>query len=214
MERKNSISLGQKSLDDGGSTTDESDDNLQSFPSNPLPSRTDDALASNSTNYTKGIQSEPMDLDENGLTASGSDVDKSPAKSPLVPNSKQRLGKIGSKGRDSSSEPPVIPISKPKLGKIGGIGKLGKSSGTKSVSTQNEDTASNRPKDSVSPKREARDQVDSPKESEKRGRMVQDAPEPSPPRETSHDRANRKREQLKRELENKSQAATKKKRKF
>ena len=155
-----------------------------------------------------------MDLDNDGLTASASDGDKSPAKTHLVP--KHKLGKIGGKGRDSSSETPTIPTPKARLGKIGGKGTLGKLGGTGSVSGQNESIASNKQEDVVSPKQEARDRVAVPQSMvpESRGRTVQPPPEPSSPRETSQERANRKRAQLKRELENKNQTAVKRKRRF
>ncbi len=147
-----------------------------------------------------------MDLDDDGLTASASGVDQSPVKTRPVPKSKQRLGKIGGKRKDSSPETPMLPTSKPKLGTIGGKGKLGKIGGT----------TSKKQEASVSSKQEARDENATPKpvEPEGRGRTAQQPPEPSPPRETSQERANRKREQLKRELESKSQAAIKKKRRF
>lgn len=206
-ESKSSSSLAKKNQDEGGSTTDESDDDLQSSHSKPLPLRTNDS---------KGIQSEPMDLDDDDLTASASDIDNNPAKTLLLPNSKPKLGKIGGKGKDSSPETPGVLKSKPNLGKIGGKGKFGKVGGTGSVSIQNEGAASNKPEDPVSPKREAREQIAAPQisELERRGRAVQQPPEPSPPRETSQERANRKREQLKRDLESKSRASTKKKRRF
>lgn len=159
---------------------------------------------------------ELMDLNDDGLTASASDVEKSPAKTHLVPKSKYKLGKIGGKGRDSSPEIPAIPTSKSKLGKIGGKGTLGKVGGTSSVSSRNENIVSNKQQYAVSPKEEARDRIADSKsiEPEGRGRTDQQRPEPSPPRETSQERANRKRAQLKRELENKSQTAVKKKRRF
>lgn len=157
-----------------------------------------------------------MELDYDGLTTSPSDIDNSPSKTHLVPKSKPKLGKIGGKGKTSSPKTPALPTSKPKLGKIGGGGKLAKVHGIGPVSGQNEDAASDMPEDPVSPKREVRDRTAAPKtlEPEKRGRTVQQPSERSPPRETSQERANRKREQLKRELESKSQAATKKKRRF
>ena len=205
-EPKISSGLGKRDSDEGGSTNDESDDELQPSHSKLLPLRTDNALASDIANNTKGIQSELMDLDDDGSTASGSDVDKSPVKTRPVPRSKQRLGKIGGQRKDSSPETPTIPTSKPRLGKIGGKGMLGNLGGT----------TSNKQEAFVSPKQEARDQNASPQpvEPEGRGRTAQQPPEPSPPRETSQERANRKREQLKRELESKSQAAIKKKRRF
>lgn len=197
-------------------TTDESDDDLQSSPFKPPPSRADDGLASGFAKNAKGIPSEPMDLHDDGLTASASDIDHSPAKTHLVPKSKPKLGRIGGKDKDSSPDSPAVLTTKPKLGKIGGKGKLGKSRGTGSVSSRNEGAVSNKREDPVSLKRETRDQTAVPRTlgPEAVGRMAQRPLEPSPPRETSQERANKKREQLKRELESKSHAATKKKRRF
>lgn len=154
-------------------------------------------------------------MDADGMTAS-SDIDGSPAKTHSEPKSKPKLGNIGGKRKENSPEIPAVPKTKPKLGKIGGKGKLGILGGAGSVSDKNESTPSNRPEDLISPKREARDRSAAPiiAEPERGGRTVQRPPENSPPRETSQDRANRKRAQLKRELESKSQAATKKKRRF
>ena len=212
-EAKIPSSLGN---DEGGSTTDESDDNLESTQFKPLPLRREHASARSHLNNTERMHSDLMDVDDDGLTASASDVDKSPAKVHVVPRSKYKLGKIGGKGRDSSPEIPAISESKSKLGKIGGKGTLGKVGGTGSVSSRNENIAPNKKQNAVSPKQEARDQIADSKsiEPESRGRTLQQRPEPSPPRETSQERADRKRAQLKRELEYKSQSAVKKKRRF
>ena len=201
---------------ESGSTTDDSNDDLRLSHSKPLPLRTAEALISDSLNDAKGIQSEPMQLDKDALTASASDIDISPAKTHVVPKSKQKLGKIGGKRKDSSPETPAIPMSRPKLGRIGGKSKPGKLGGTGSDSGQNEGTASNKEEDSVSPKWGPREQTSTsrPTEPERRARTLEQPPEPSSPRETSRERADKKREQLKRELENKSQAGSKKKRRF
>lgn len=216
IEPKTPDNLGSEGPDEGGSTTDESDNDLQSYHSKPLPLRLDGPSASGSANDLKGIQSEPMDLDDDGLTASGSDTDDIPAKTYSVPKSKPKLGRIGGRGKESSPETLAVPTSVPRLGKIGGKGKPGKVGGTGSVSHQNGGAASNKPGEYVSPKREARDQSTAADTLEpgRRSRTLQQPPEPALPRESSQERANRKREQLKRELESKSQAATKKKRRF
>ena len=215
-ESKVPSSSREKDLDDSGSTTDESDDDLQS--SKPLPLRIEGAVANGSANALNSIQSKPMDLDDDALTASqssASEIDKAPAKTNLSPNSRTKLGKIGGKSKGSSPDTLVAPTSKAKLGKIGGKGKLGKVGGIASVSGQDDGAASTKPHDPVSPTRETRDQTAALNKLEpERSRTVQRHPESSPPRETSQERANRKREQLKRELESKSQATTRKKRKF
>ncbi|CAF9934435.1 MAG: hypothetical protein ALECFALPRED_005946 [Alectoria fallacina] len=211
-----STTLGKGYADEGGSTTDESDGDHQSSHSKPSLLRKDNAVVSASANGSKENYPQPMVLNDDGLTASASEIDDNSAKTHSVPKSKPKLGKIGGKGRDHSPEIPAVPRTKLKLGKIGGIGRLGKIGGTGSGSNQHEGAPSNRSEDPVSPKRETRDQTAAPmpSEPERRGRKIQRPPEPSPPRETSQERANRKREQLKRELESKSQAATKKKRRF
>ena len=212
-EPKISDNLGEKGPDENGSTTDDSDDNLQPSRSKPLSSGEDEALASSPESNTKCMQSEQMDLDDESLSASASDIDKSPAKTHPTPKTRQKLGKIGGKGKDCSPDAPAIPTSKPKLGKIGGKGKGG---GVGLLSSQNESTAWKKQEDIVSSKQEATDPHAAPKsmEPERRGRTAEQPPEPSPPRETSQERADRKRAQLKRELENKSHTAVKKKRRF
>ena len=190
LEPKVLSNLDKKHLDEDGSTTDESDDDLQSSRSKPRPSRADDALASGSANNSKGIQSELMDLRNDDLTTSASDIDDRPAKTQMVPKSKPKLGKIGGKDKDSSPETPAVLTTKPKLGKIGGKGKIGKVGGSGSLSSQNVDTVLNKREDPMSPMREARDQTAAPRtlEPEGIGRTVRRPPEPSPPRETSQER--------------------------
>ena len=214
--RKISSSPGKADPDESGSTTDESKDDPPSSYSKPLPSRKEDALASSPMNDTKGMESELLDMDDDGLTASASDMDNTPTKTHLEPKSKQKLGKIGGKIKSISPEAPTVPAPKPKLGKIGGKGKLGKVGGTGAVYSQNESTAPRMQEDPLSPKQGTKGRIVAPtsRDPMMRGRMVQQPPEPSPPRETSQERADRKRAQLKRELENKSQAAIKKKRRF
>lgn len=213
---KISSSLGKTDLDEGGSTTDASNDDPQSSHSKPLPSRKEDALASSPTNEAKDIESELLDMDDDGLTASASDMDDTPAKTHLEPKSKQKLGRIGGKIKSISPEAPTVPAPKAKLGKIGGKSKLGKVGGAGSAYSQNEGTAPKVQEDPLSPKQETNDRIVGSKSKDPitRARTVQQPPEPSPPRETSQERANRKRAQLKRELEDKSQAAVKKKRRF
>ena len=205
--------LGEKNPDENDSTTDESDDNLQPSRAKPLPSGEDKALASSPEDNTKCMHSEKMDLDDESLSASASDIVKSPATPHSIPNSRQKLGKIGSKSKDCSPDPPVIPKSKPKLGKIGGKGRGG-SGGL--VSSQNGSTAWKNQEDIASSKQEVTDPLAAPTsmEPDRRGRTAEQPPEPSPPRETSQERADRKRAQLKRELENRSHTAVKKKRRF
>ena len=212
-ELKISDNLGERNPDENDSTTDESDDNLQPSRTKAPTSTGDEALASSPENNTRCMQSERMDLDDESLSASVSDIDKSPAKTHPIPKSRQKLGKIGGKGKDCSHDAPAILASKPRLGKIGGKGK---GDGVGLVSNQDEGTAGKNQGDSVSSKHEAMDPLAAPTsmEHERRRRTAGQPPEPSPPRETSQERADRKRAQLKRELESKSHVAVRKKRRF
>ncbi|KAL8692560.1 MAG: hypothetical protein Q9218_002453 [Villophora microphyllina] len=105
----------------------------------------------------------------------------------------------------SASGPTQNPVSKPKsmLGRIGGAtkpdvspvkSKLGHIGGAAGQTATSHKLLSKSP--------------------ELRGRSSKKNRSPSPPRETSQERADRKREMLKRELEEKSKAGVKKKRKF
>ena len=202
--------LGEKNQDENDSTTDDSDDNIQPSSSKPLPSGEDEALASSPENDT---HLEQMDVDDESLSASTSDIDKSPAKTHSIPKLRQKLGKIGGKSKDRSPDAPTIPKSKPKLGKIGGKGKGG---GVELVSSQNKSAAWKNQEDVANSKQGATDLLAAPMSMEpgRRGRTAEQPPEPPPPRETSQEKADRKRAQLKRELESKSHAAVKKKRRF
>lgn len=111
----------------------------------------------------------------------------------------------------------TIPKPKSKLGRIGGKGRLEKGSGTDNNTMEERPTISTNltrivPADLKS---EVEKQVSEDVLGVTRlGRPNIWSKSPVAPRENSQERANRKREQLKRELENKSSAALKKKRKF
>ena len=196
------------------STTDESADDTGSSPRKHPPLRADGAVLDVPADSFNDVQPEPMDLDDNGSIASTSEVKDSRANADLGTNSKVKLGKIGGKGKDSLPESSAVPKSKLKLGKIGGNAKLGKIGAIGFAPGQDQGATLNQP--SVSPKTEALDQNNAPKtlERERKGRSDQLLRGHSPPRETSRERANKKREMLKRELESKSQAVPKKKRRF
>lgn len=90
----------------------------------------------------------------------------------------------GMLGRIGGAPKPTISPNEPKLGQIRGTNKSGKSP------------------------------MPASKSPEPRSRLVKQPGSPPSPRETSQERANKKREQLKRELEEKSKLGVKKKRKF
>ncbi|KAL8713329.1 MAG: hypothetical protein Q9220_002528 [cf. Caloplaca sp. 1 TL-2023] len=87
-------------------------------------------------------------------------------------------------GKLGGDSGPESPPKKPKLGQIGGLKPL--------------DKPLNLP----------------PNPSERKGRPEKKSKSPSPPRETSQERADKKREELKRQLEEKSRTGVKKKRRF
>ena len=198
------------------STTDESADDTGSSPPKYPPFRTDGAVVDVSADGFNGGQPEPIDLNDDGSIASTSEVKDSRANAHLGTNSKAKLGKIGGKGKDNPPETSAVPKSKSKLGKIGGNAKLGKIGTSGFAAGQNQGATLNQPERSVSPESEALDQQVAPKmlERERKDRSDQLLRDHSPPRETSQERANKKREMLKRELESKSQAVPKKKRRF
>ena len=143
---------------DGDSTTDTSDEDLDSMQTGRKPQES----------------MEPL-----GQPSSSSDSDSpNPPSEPrkrTPPKSTPLLGRIGGASK------PIISPTKPKLGQVGGMGKTSK-----------------RPSD-AGPDGSAQ--------------PAKHTKSPSLPRETSPERADRKREQLKRELEEKSKVV-KKKRKF
>ena len=111
-----------------------------------------------------------------------------------LPRSKAKLGKIGGKPKNDRDQEPNLDTHR--IAKI----PTSKQSVSSHRSIENDVTKSESPnKDIGSPRT---------------GRAATQLELSSSPRESSQDRANRKREQLKRELESKSQAGTKKKRRF
>lgn len=157
---------------------------------------------------------------------------KSPTPQSPLPKKKSKLGKIGGKKAPSPSpepeiEPEVEPEAMKPRPKRGMLGKIG---GKKNNPTS---TAEIEPQSSASPKKKlgtiggkkataggSSQREDTPGE-ENRGRKREQAIEEEkirektpPPRETSEERADKKRAMLKKELEAKSKAPVKKKRKF
>ena len=115
---------------------------------------------------------------------------------------------------NTSSESRSIPKSKPKLGKIGGKAKSNIQREVQSSTFESEPTKLERLQDG---NQQEADTIERKRPTAQNGRPTSSteySKTPSPPRATSEERANRKREQLKRELESKSQKAVKKKRKF
>ena len=215
-ESKTSSRVLGRAAGETDSTTDESADDTGSSPSKHPRFRADGAVVDVPADGFNGVQPEPMDMNDDGSIASTSEVEDSRANAHLGTNSKAKLGKIGGKGKDSPPETSTVPKSKSKLGNIGGNAKLGKIGATGFAAGQNQGATLNQPKRSISPKSEALNENIAPQALERERQSRSDPPlrDHSPPRETSQERANKKREMLKRELESKSQAVPKKKRRF
>ena len=111
----------------------------------------------------------------------------------------------------------TTPKPKSKLGKIGGKGNVGKASDLQVVANQKDPTRSverqANGKTSGKGRIETKPSLGVPEQGTISGATVQPQAS-SPPQENSQERANKKREELKRELENKSHIGAKKKRKF
>ena len=112
---------------------------------------------------------------------------------------------------------PSVSKPKPKLGKIGGKGNADKERGSQRAARQSEPPLSVEAQPNNKPdgkEGNVRESTLKTPEIARLGRVTTQFQAPSPPRETEQERANKKREQLKRELESESHAGAKKKRKF
>ena len=178
------------------STTDGSDDDLSAVPAHHVPQRPDSFLASRQAKLPRESTTELV-ADRNGGKDTGSDTtgtlhSESPSMEPKVVSSsparpKARLGKIG--GKKSAAE----------------VGRedIASSAQTRAVdSTHPESGKSESHAASQLTNLASRGRVEASNERK-----------PASPRETSKERADRNRENLKREL-GRSQAGGKKKRKF
>ncbi|KAL8952801.1 MAG: hypothetical protein Q9222_001305 [Ikaeria aurantiellina] len=117
----------------------------------------------------------------------GSSSSNSSASSPEPTSDANKQTSVKPKGvlgKLGGNPRPDSSSNKPKLGQIGGLNPLNKPS--------------------ILPM----------ESSERKGRLRKQSKSPSPPRETSQERADKKREELKRQLEEKSKTGVKKKRKF
>ncbi|KAK5165861.1 uncharacterized protein LTR77_008784 [Saxophila tyrrhenica] len=218
-------------LDDGESTTEDEDD-LDAPPKRPVPTRpkqsptppkqTSEASPLPPSRKLGSIggrkQPEPPHASPRKLGAMGGRSSPHPTlpepKEPTPdvaspqPKARAKLGTIGGKAKDPTAATTVSTPSEqgsPPPAKGRAIGKIGGRIGGKSVkgSTQQEVVVAE------PPAKEDQGQDESPL----RSRAPTKEPTPQP-RETSQERANRKRDQLKRDLEDKAKAPVKKKRKF
>jgi hypothetical protein len=130
-----------------------------------------------------------------------------------------KFSKVAAPGSEDLG-PRSTPKSKPKIGKIGGRGKLEKASdlsGPKNIAVEPKSIPSRNGRNTATLDTENKpvfalpaDHVDPSRN--RRGSLPPQSP--SPPRETSQERANNRREHLKREIERNAKAGSKKKRKF
>jgi hypothetical protein len=149
-----------------------------------------------------------------------------PVPSPVKP--KRTLGRVGGKKATPEPEeaPPAKEQPKPTRGRLGQVGGKKKEKEATPVPSEEEaETVVSPPKPPAEEKRklgslggrkanQREEEADATPE-EPRGRAVkQEEMKEPPPRETSEERANRKREQLRIDLEEKAKAPAKKKRKF
>ena len=133
-------------------------------------------------------EGDEMDSDNQAMVAPKLGLDDKKMAKP-----KSRIGKIGGKinsGTESSKPAGANPI------KVTGPTKIGENTEPGSI------------------RMKQREPILKPSEPTRVGRPTMQPPSSSPIRETSQERANRKREQLKRELESKCEAGAKKKRKI
>ncbi len=218
--------------ENSGSTTDDSDFEVQpSKPTNAsaVAQKRLNASPANAFNIAQGLQkaradsfaqvvdtSSPRkefvanpDLHSKGIdTASSSEGDGTEIDNQHMVASKPVLN-------DKTSSTAAKP--KPRIGKIGGKANLDKESSKPAVASPANVAGPMKTKVNAKPDSDTmneRESILKASEPARVGRATVQPRSPSPTRETSQERANRKRERLKRELESKGQAGAKKKRKF
>ena len=205
-----------------GSTTDDSDFEVQpsSF-TNPLPAdafntahtpqqaRADVTRQSvDPSTRRRELVSRPNVSSKNIVIASSSEGDGMEIDNHDMVTSNPGLD---DKTRNTAAKP------KTRIGKIGGNTNLGTESSKPAVASPTKVTGPMKTKVNTelgSDKMKRRESILEASEPTRVGRSTMQPRNPSPTREASQERANRKREQLKRELESKGQAGAKKKRKF
>ncbi|KAH8813090.1 XRCC4-like factor-domain-containing protein [Xylogone sp. PMI_703] len=147
----------------------------------------------------------------------------SPKRNPETPvkqTKRSTLGRIGAKKKDPTPEPEPEPEQvqpRPEEETEGEPDTPAKKTPTPKKKTKLGAIGRRRGEEAGSSSQKVHDDGDMEDDEDTRGRRRTKTPEvkePTPPRETSEERADRKREQLKRELEQKAKVPVKKKRKF
>lgn len=202
------------SLDDDDTTTDNSGDSDEEVPSKKAQEPSQSPSAKHSPALLSGSKvSLNGDMGFN-VTHRTADVSGNPQLCrDATPSSSTSI----SDPNGDTLDQVISPKPKPRLGTIGGKAKRNKDDG---IATQNSTIKHNSSHDSVeinTMKADMNDYHPSNPEFSKSSRTGQIAVQsilPSVPNETSQEKANNKRENLKRELESKTNAREKKKRKF
>ena len=229
-KKGNSKDIGSNSLglnpvehrEDSGSTTDDSDFEVQ--PSRfTNPSRADAFNTAQAPQQARAdvirqildapirrreLVSRPNLSSKDIVTASSSEEDGMETDNQVIVTSE--LG-LDDETRNTAAE------SKPRIGKIGGKTNMNTERGKPAVASPTRVTGPMITQVNIEPvsdRTKQRRGTLKASEPVRIGRPTVQTRSPSPMRETSQERANRKREQLKRELESKGQASAKKKRKF
>ncbi|KAK4696305.1 hypothetical protein P7C71_g1583, partial [Lecanoromycetidae sp. Uapishka_2] len=193
-----------------------------------LEVRSDDSPRSmnvaNGHDTTSSSNEHTMDLDGRSTDPSKSGPESTVSNHPQPSTKpKSKLGKIGGKVSKPAAEDttrdltPPVTRPKQKLGRIGGTGKLGHAADSQIKDRQPAATVSENHNPSYHQELENNDErlsMTEDAESKRPAKATISPRVPSPHRETDEERANKKREKLKRELESKSQAGAKKKRRF
>lgn len=205
------------------STTDESDQELRSPWPKSIPLR-EKSLEHNAASIITR-ENTPISPQSGSGKKVGHEAEQDPMRFRGADISKDHDSSSDGHGTHAGSRevesgtPDQIPASKlkaPKLGRVGGKGNVGKTNKSHAYASHIPPTLASSSSPSgvsfLSTDVGALARVEA--GSERGSRTAVQSQAPSPPRETSQERANRNREKLKRELETKSHAGVKKKRKF
>ncbi|KAL2042108.1 hypothetical protein N7G274_005296 [Stereocaulon virgatum] len=221
-------------LAENGSTTDDSDFDVELSETAKVSPRTGTRPETGGTS-TRKTRRMPLatEIEENGHGASAvlqnkyalsklTDVSKTYDTSSESDDNRMDLDRkaiVGSKVTSNNKkvvQASNVPKVKARLGKVGGKVNAGNGSDSKGVACQSRSASSSQPQPNGKPEGNQGD-WGKPIQTPESGRADQAIVQPenySPPRESEQERANKKREQLKRELESKNHVAAKKKRKF
>ena len=183
------------------STTEDDDDDLDAAPRKPVASQP----SQSSLPQNKVPSPSPRKL---GMIGGRSEETQMPARKEASPDEirpaakpRTKLGKIGGKGKVQDFATPEPPVENRSSGPQAKAAKVGVIGGKRAATHSSEDERDKAVADDLTAG-----------EDERKSRAETKAPSPAP-RETSQERADRVRDELKRQLEEKEKVATKKKKK-